>query len=341
MPRGGAHFTLEELSRVLNQYNIGRVIETHTLTTGNRRAPKKIIVSETGKFLLKRRARGKDDLYHVAFTHEVQTFLKTKGYAVAGILETLDNSTALNLEGHIYELFDFMPGDRFDGSAEAAAEAGRELAKLHDHFSSFVLRWKVLKRTYHDSASVRGNLDTIVSEKGPHEPGHGWKTTASKLAGYYDRSSEAVNKQGFGDWPDQIVHGDWHPGNMLFLNRKVTCVLDFDSAKIAPVVTDLANGALQFSILGGKPNPDQWPCSLDNERFRGFITGYLQIMRLPQEMLEALPDLMIEIMIAEAVLPIAATGSFGHLSGIDFLKMILRKCRWIDENRKSLQNDIF
>jgi hypothetical protein len=62
---------------------------------------------------------------------------------------------------------------------------------------------------------------------------------------------------------------------------------------------------------------------------------------LPQEMLEALPDLMIEIMIAEAVLPIAATGSFGHLSGIDFLKMILRKCRWIDENRKSLQNDIF
>lgn len=341
MPRGGAHFSLEELSRVLNQYNIGKVKETHTLTTGNRRAPKKIIISEFGKYLLKRRARGKDDLYHVAFTHEIQTFLKKKSYAVSGVVKTLDNTTALSLNSHTYELFEFMPGDRFDGSIEGAAEAGRELAKLHEHFSNFVFRWEVLKRTYHDSSSVRGHLDTIVSEKSPHEPGMGWRITASKLVSYYDRASESVNDKGFCEWPDQIVHGDWHPGNMLFLDRKVSCVLDFDSAKIAPVVTDLANGALQFSILGGKPDPEDWPCCLDRERFRGFVLGYHEIQKLPGEMLESLPDLMIEIMIAEAVLPIATTGFFGHLSGIDFLKMILRKCRWIDDNRKFLKDDIF
>ncbi len=45
-------------------------------------------------------------------------------------------------------------------------------------------------------------------------------------------------------------------------------------------------------------------------------------------------------MIAEAVMPIAATGSFGHLSGLDFLKMVLRKCRWIDDNRKTVDKDI-
>lgn len=52
--------------------------------------------------------------------------------------------------------------------------------------------------------------------------------------------------------------------------------------------------------------------------------------------LEALPDLMIETMIAEAVLPIAATGSFGHMSGLDFLQMILRKAYWLNEHRRIL-----
>ena len=58
-------------------------------------------------------------------------------------------------------------------------------------------------------------------------------------------------------------------------------------------------------------------------------------------MLDALPDLMIEIMIAEAVLPIAATGFFGHFSGIDFLTMIHHKCVWINNNHDLLKKVIF
>ena len=49
---------------------------------------------------------------------------------------------------------------------------------------------------------------------------------------------------------------------------------------------------------------------------------------------------MIETMIAEAVLPIAATGFFAHLSGYDFLKMIQRKTEWLKKNRKKLTQAI-
>ena len=45
---------------------------------------------------------------------------------------------------------------------------------------------------------------------------------------------------------------------------------------------------------------------------------------------------MIETMIAEAVLPIAATGFFGHLHGTDFLLMIRRKAEWLSKNRDKL-----
>ena len=54
------------------------------------------------------------------------------------------------------------------------------------------------------------------------------------------------------------------------------------------------------------------------------------------EALESLVDLMIETMIAESVLPIAATGFFGHHHGADFLQMIRRKAEWLKENRENL-----
>jgi hypothetical protein len=45
-------------------------------------------------------------------------------------------------------------------------------------------------------------------------------------------------------------------------------------------------------------------------------------------------------MIAEAILPVAATGFFGNLSGLDFLRMIQRKTEWLDENRDKLTQAI-
>ena len=84
----------------------------------------------------------------------------------------------------------------------------------------------------------------------------------------------------------------------------------------------------------------RWPDHIDEGRFMQFLQGYGSVDRLDNARLEALPDLMIETMIAEVVLPIAATGSFGHLSGLDFLQMILRKSYWLNEHRQILVKTI-
>jgi hypothetical protein len=49
-----------------------------------------------------------------------------------------------------------------------------------------------------------------------------------------------------------------------------------------------------------------------------------------------MPSLMIEALIAEAVMPIAATGSFGRMEGFRFLQMINRKVRWMQQNGERL-----
>ncbi len=337
MPRGGAHFSSEELAQVLSHYDIGVIHQVTHLSAGSKRTPKLVIVSEQGKFLLKRRRHGKDDLYRVAFAHAVQTHLSAHSFPVTSIIPTCDEKkTILQLDNHIYELFRFVSGTRYDGSNEATVEAGLYLAKFHQYLGDFASQWEPLKGSFHDSSSVRRYLKMVGADKQSASRDE-LRKTAEVLMRLYNDSSVHVNELGFDSWPQQVVHGDWHPGNMLFSDRKLEAVLDFDSVKVAPTVTDLANGMLQFSIVGDRPNPADWPDYLDQAKLIQFLNGYRQVIAFDENKLASLVDLMIETMIAEAVLPVATTGFFGGLGGLDFLKMIRRKTEWLNENRQMLK----
>ena len=93
-----------------------------------------VLISDKGKFLLKRRPKGKDDIYRVAFAHSVQSRLAGKNFPVTVLVPTIEqNSTILQLDSHIYECFEFINGTRYDGSAEATFDTGKQLANLGKH----------------------------------------------------------------------------------------------------------------------------------------------------------------------------------------------------------------
>ena len=341
MPRGGAHFSPEELVRVLSHYDIGVVHKAQAVSAGNRLTPKMAVVSEKGKFFLKRRPGGKDDLSCVAFAHAVQDHLAQAGYPATSLVRTRDeNGTFLQIDHHIYEMFEFVSGNRYNGSAEATLDAGRQLAALHKQLVDFASEPKPPRASFHDSAAVRSHLKTLGSNRlaGPDKQ---MQAAAEGLMSMYNNSSSLVNQRGFDSWDEQVIHGDWHPGNMLFAGDRIAAVLDFDSVRIAPPITDLANAMLQFSIVGGRPNPAEWPDYFDEHKLIEVLTGYREVVELDKHKLDSLLDLMIETMIAEAVLPVAATGFFGNLSGLDFLKMILRKTKWLETNEEKLTHAIW
>lgn len=344
MPRGGAQFSSEELVRVLSHYDVGVVHRVKPLSAGNRRAPKVIVRADKGTFLLKRRPRGREDMARVVFAHAVQRHLATRSFPVTNLLAVThpsasgsgaEHKTILTIDNHIYELFKFVTGSRYDVSLEGTFEAGRQLALLHKALRDFSPEYKPLVESFHDSPTVRRHLRMI--RRDPRTgPAHFTEAISESLVIRYDKSSGRVNRLGFNRWKRQVVHGDWHPGNLLFVDRKIVGVVDFDSIRIAPPVTDLANGMLQFSIIGDHPDPNHWPDHFDQVRMMQFLNGYRDLSAVSRRKLNALVDLMIETMIAEAVLPVAATGFFGHLSGLDFLRMILRKTKWLRHHRAEL-----
>jgi homoserine kinase type II len=336
-----ADFRPDELSAVLAHYELGAVQRVDRQLKGSRRSPKVIITADRGRFLLKRRASGRDHPMKVAHAHALQQFLGDHRFPVPSPVPVRSgDDTMVIMDELIYEMFPYAPGLPYDGSPEATSDAGRVLGEFHRLVRDFRSDWEPSRRGYHDSAIVRGNLNAIPASIGKDDSVVGRESellaTVSGLYDMYENASERANDAGFAEWPVQLVHADWHPGNMLFLDGRITAVIDYDSLRLLPAVTDLANGVLQFSIIGGPVDPRLWPPELDEARMRRFLSGYEQEFTLAPEQVRMLPALMIEALIAEAVMPIAATGSFGRIEGFRFLQMIGRKVRWLQHNGERL-----
>jgi homoserine kinase type II len=331
-------FGYEELPIILSHYDIGVIDSISDYPRGSRKAPKLLIVSEQGKFLLKRRARGKDDPFKVAFCHALQLHLAAKQFPLPHLIGTRkDNNSMLQWRGAVYELFEYIPGQGYPLTLEATFDSGRVLGLYHKLLENFKSDWQPPTGSYHMAPAVETGLRALpetLAKTGQRNPQ--LEKLLEFLLRSYEHAAEAVEGLGIENWPRQIVHADWHPGNMLFRDNRVVAVIDYDSARQLPRIVDIANGTLQFSIIGGDENVEKWPDYLDESRFKRFLRGYDEVMLLSQAEIRALPWLMIEALIAEAVFPIAATGTFGRLEGLAFLQMVQRKVVWMQRSAERM-----
>lgn len=337
-------FTPSELAVVLSHYELGVIASAKDFTRGSRKSPKLLLRAANGRrYLLKRRAAGRDDPFKVAFAHALLGHLRERRFPVPALLGTReDQNSMLQLAGSVYELFEFVRGEQYTADLKETAHAGKTLARFHVAVRDFDTDWEPPAGTYHDAPAVRHGLNAIPTAAGSHDSvvGHEAEllTLTQELHERYDEAAEDVNRHGYPDWPRSFIHGDWHPGNMLFRRGRVVAVLDLDAARRQPLPIDIANGLLQFSILRGRSTPVRWPDYFDETRMRRFFLGYLAQESISKEQRQAIPRLMVESLIAECVVPIAATGSFGWLPGFGVLQMVRRKVRWLLDATERLLN---
>ncbi len=335
MSRGRAKFDTTELGVVLSYYDLGVIESITEFDRGSSRSPKVGIVSERGKYVLKRRAMDRAMPDRVRFAHRVQTHLAEDGFPLPKLIPTIDRaSTLVQIREHIYELFEFVAGQPFERTNEEARSAGRLLSLFHQSSGNFDGQHKLRspRGDYHDSPAVRTGLLTIEATLSSHESFAGNESELSDLVQTlllaYDRAAAASNRLGLLSKEDVIVHLDWHPGNLLFKKREAIAVLDYDSVRRSKRLLDVANGALQFSMLAGE-DPINWPDDLDTDRYAAFLQGYESGLPLADDERGCLPNLMAEALVAECVPPITRTGSVGRWAGYRVLQMVRRKVNWL------------
>lgn len=337
----------------------------HKFRGGDRASPKVLLITSTGRYLLKRRALGQDDPYSVALAHHVVNALLEAGFPAPPLVGTKrDNNSMLQMDGAVYEVFRFLEGEPYDRSPEATQDAGRVLALFHAALAPLNAELAarpsppLVARTYHAIEEMPARID--AARRRLNAPR--LRSTLLALSGLYEAAAERTRLAGFDAWPATLIHGDFHPGNLMYRAGRVIAALDFDSARRAPAVIDLANALLQFSITRTAADPAAWPAAPDPARFRALCAGYLPATArtartgllfkkrsagntaastapaLTSEQLRCIPPLMIEALIAEAITPIALTGRFGSVSPLSVVAMAARKASWIEANEDSLLN---
>ena len=332
-----ARFTLPEVTEVLARFDLGPIRRATEFAAGSRKAPKLLLETEAGRFLLKRRSIARHPLPRIRFGQSLQRTLERFRFPVAGLVTLRGgDETLLIREGNAYEIFHFVEGTRFNRSDDACLQAGETAALLHRYLAGHSAEG-LEPASFHASPTVTTALRTACASIASVDPAvdlPGLEAQVQALAVAYAEASARVEAEGFSGLRTVTVHGDFHPGNLLYALGRVAAVLDFDSARLEPRVVEVANGMLQFAQPGRRGvSPLDWPAKLDRVRLRAFMLGYSEATDVPLTPAERtmIPWLMIEAMVAESIVPIANTGSFADLPAGPFLETVARKCAWVRE----------
>ncbi|MCC6906541.1 MAG: phosphotransferase [Phycisphaerales bacterium] len=326
------------LAIACSQYDVGPIQTIVEAIVGSRRSRKWVIRAKRGDFVLKERSEQLATVEQVAFAHEVQLRLEEAGFPVAAIIGTREGNRSL-YQGNerIYELTRLIRGSSFDRGAEQAREAGRTLAWFHSALTGMDVPALMSSKSFHrraDIATIAEHIPRAIrivtnDEASRKAAGEIVKT----LLATYEQLVRKTDVMGFAQWPRFVVHGDWHPGNLLFAeDGNVAGVFDFDTVRLEPRIADVANGALQFSMKITSDDPFSHPDGLNESILISFLSGYDSFepaFMLSVAEMQALCSLMSEALIAEAFPVIAQTGRFGRWGGLEFLQIVDRKVRWL------------
>ncbi len=347
---GRATFEPDEIRRVLAAYPLGEITGIQAFEAGSRLAPKLRISSRRGEYLLKRRVARPELVRRAMFNHGLQLHLEQSGLPVARLVGTAKENRSMLLENErVYEVFDWIEGRRPVRAGPEVLNSGRILGRLHIAGASFRPVEPSDLAGFHAATSVDlafERTEAAICAADPSASASETRALVHRLRKRLREASARVEDAGWTELPRQPIHGDWHPGNVLFTPAPPTArhpgvvraIVDFDASRLEPRIVDLANGLLHFAMRSTRDRtPDAWPASLSPTRIRAMISGWKEGVGtpLPGES-RSLAPLMVEALIAESIVPIAREGTFAGVPGLPFLTMVEEKARWIDSRTEAL-----
>lgn len=313
-----------EIDGVLRHYRVGAVRAIRELPEGSLYSPKVVLETERGTLLLKRRARGLDMPALVGFGHEVVLGCQEQGLCVPPLIGTQeDNASFVQFSDHVYELFVFIDGQRYDpANPNHSAQMGAMLVETHRAMDA-------LETTF-PSVSEPAPIDTQrASLLGPieHLLPPRLSDDVPRMLGYAHELAQANAA------PPALVHGDWHPGNMIYRGDTLVAVCDFDNTRVGSRLRELAQSMMHASMVTPSPGQSaaQVPAEPDAARLMAFWSGYRDAggTVTPRTAVGLMPGVMLD----EAL---ASLGSAPSEQQGAMLAAVWRKASWIDQNQSRL-----
>ncbi len=244
-------------SIVLEHYDLGRIVDCSHISAQPPIATFKV-TTRNKSFCLKRH-RPEKSLEQLEQELNLHNRLRDRGFALApAVVPTSAGSLYTRSGGSKWSLFEFIESDPpFDWTdptwtPEHCLAAGSTLAMLHSHGRAIfeehrrndsVGRLASIVPTL--PAYMRSGIEALTLCPEHDSACHGLDGTwlYSKASTLSARIISSEERQGVAP---VLVHGDYHPGNLLFRNKQVVGVLDFEYAHFESPLFDLGYAALFF-----------------------------------------------------------------------------------------------
>jgi homoserine kinase type II len=282
--------TISKLKDIITEhYDIGELCDYKQLHRGYCNISYVVwtlVDDDKKKHFLRRYKRG-IKAKEIEFEHSIINHLVRKGFTlVAGVVRTRDGKTYVErLEGGesvFYALFDFLPGeDRYTWvspacSQDELADAAGVLARFHDTVFNLLPQGKRYEPRIVDLLpTIAANAQKCAGRtKGTVFDAYLLENLAA-LEKSLQRTARALDERTYKDIPQQVIHCDYHPGNLKFQKGDITGLFDFDWSKIGARCFDVALALTYFCARW----PGEEPGALDLGKVAVFLRAYQDALK--------------------------------------------------------------
>jgi Ser/Thr protein kinase RdoA (MazF antagonist) len=241
--------SLDIIAGVINHhYALGRVDRPEPLPGSHQRRHRKLLVNTAvGKFVAKTYKRDPYILDALRFQHRLSDHLLKHGLPVAKIHPAANGKRIVEVDDWALELQEFVEGAPMEVSKETLIISGQALGRFHEVCRAFPRpdRDTLMWRFSEVPREVFAGLYQRAREEGDPEVVDSQCNTIAlflrEAAGELSVAKRDVFETG-------LIHGDWHGGNLLFRDGRLTGILDLEFAGDGCYLEDLAYAVSNLCI---------------------------------------------------------------------------------------------
>ncbi|MBI2766994.1 MAG: phosphotransferase [Chloroflexi bacterium] len=200
------------------------------------------LVTHNGERTVLRRYHPSRSAAAVAWEQRLVEWANAKGWPVAAPRATADGDTFVAAPSGLWAAAPFLEGepDLQPGTAGSHIR-GRLLARLHHDLAAFDVPGQRpgLGKTWEIDACLEpsgaGTFHELLARFAAEH-----RDLAALIRRQRYRNLRELSRLQYPDLPDLPIHGDFHRGNLLWREGRLTGLLDFDFARRDALVCDLA-----------------------------------------------------------------------------------------------------